>query len=106
MIYTVRLTPEAEQDLDHIAAFISENDSWEKSLNVIDEINKKIDKLDHFPERGGHPIELLPKNIRDYRETRFGPYRIFYQIKNETVSVVAVADGRRDMVAFLTERFG
>lgn len=106
MIYTISLTEKAKQDIEDIAFYISENDSWEKSLYVSGEIEKAIAKLDHHPERGGYPTELLSKKVRDYRETRFSPCRIFYEIRNSTVFVVAVADGRRDMVVFLAERLG
>lgn len=106
MSYLVRLTPEAEADIDSISSYIYEHDSLEKALYVVREINKTIDKLDRFPERGGHPVELLRMDDWNYRETLFGPYRIFYRVEEKTVYVVAVADGRRDLISFLAERLG
>ena len=107
MTYHVRVTPSAKEDIRKIAQYISKNDSPGKSRYVVGEIRKKIQTLNQFPERGGRPVELLLMNDdRDYREILFGPYRIFYQIRDKTVFVVAVADGRRDMIAFLLERFG
>ncbi len=75
-------------------------------MYVVNRIHDTIKTLQHFPERCGYPMELLQQNNKNYRETYFGPYRIFYEIKNGTVYVVAVADGRRDMAAFLAERLG
>ncbi len=106
MGYSVLVMPAAEEDIDAITMYIATHDYKSRARFVAGEIRKKIQTLCHFPERGGHPLELLRKGNREYRETLFGPYRIFYRIEEKTVFVVAVADGRRDMEVFLTGRLG
>ncbi len=42
--------------------------------------------------------------IREYRETRFKPYRVIYRIMGRRVFVHLIADGRRDMRTLLERR--
>ena len=56
------------------------------------------------PRRGNHPRELLDIGIRDYREVFFKSYRIIYRVTEDTVHVLVIADGRRDMQTLLERR--
>jgi len=73
---------------------------------VLDRIQKVIDTLATFPERGSYPKELLAVGIREYRRTFFKPYRVIYRIIGQDVYVYVylIADGRRDMQALLERR--
>ena len=57
-----------------------------------------------FPERGAYPEGLLLLGIWEVREVYYGPYRMFYRIAGRVVQISAVADGRRDLQAFLVNR--
>ena len=50
------------------------------------------------------PKELLALGVREYREVFFKPYRIIYRVQDETVYVLLIADGRRDMQSLLQRR--
>lgn len=63
-----------------------------------------IETLGDMPARGNFPKELDYLGRRDIRELHCGAYRIFYQIEERGVFVIAVADGRRDMREFLRRR--
>ena len=104
MKYTIRLTDDARQDIDAIAFYIAQNDDPRKAKNLVAKLKMTMASLDTFPERGGYPEELLLLDIREVRETYYGPYRIFYRIAGKVVQVLAVADGRRDLQAFLVNR--
>lgn len=41
---------------------------------------------------------------RGFRQFVYGPDRVVYQVKGDWVTVVLVADGRRDMQALMGER--
>jgi toxin ParE1/3/4 len=42
--------------------------------------------------------------IRDYREVFFKPYRVIYRVMGDTVYVLLIVDGRRDMQTLLQRR--
>ncbi|MBT4638932.1 MAG: type II toxin-antitoxin system RelE/ParE family toxin [Bacteroidetes bacterium] len=104
MSYNVLLTNHAAQDLDDMYEFIYLSDSPGKAEYVFMQIEKAIDSLTTFPERGSYPNELKSLGIKQYREVFFKPYRLIYQIKKETVYIMLVTDGRRDMQTLLSKR--
>ena len=71
---------------------------------VVNQIERALSSLSDSPERGAYPKELLALGIREYREVFFKPYRIIYTITAESVFVLLVADGRRDLQALLQRR--
>ena len=67
-------------------------------------IDKTFSSLSKAPERGAYPKELLAIGIRDYREVFFKPYRMIYRVMGDTVYVLIIVDGRRDMQSLLQRR--
>lgn len=56
------------------------------------------------PERGAYPAELLDLAIRRYRQVFFKPYRVVYRVDGDQMTVLLIADGRRDLKALLERR--
>ena len=104
MTYSIRLTEDAKQDIESIAFYIAQNDDPRKAKNLVAKLKAEVQRLNTFPERGAYPEELLLLEIREVREVYYGPYRIFYRIAGRVVQILAVADGRRDLQAFLVNR--
>ena len=104
MAFQVVVTAAAVGDLEEIAEWIAQNDAPARAVEVVDRIESAITALAKFPNRGAHPPELLALGIREYRETSFKPYRIFYRVEGKRVFVDLVADGRRDMQSLLERR--
>jgi len=104
MKYSIRLTDAAKQDIESIAFYIARNDDPRKANNLVAKLKMEMKNLSMFPKRGAYPEELLLLDIREVREVYYGPYRIFYRLTGQVVQVLAVADGRRDLQAFLVER--
>jgi toxin ParE1/3/4 len=75
MSFNVLLTADAASDLEQLYDYIAEHDAPSKADYVLDRIQKVIDTLATFPERGSSPKELLAPGIRAYRQTFFKPYR-------------------------------
>ena len=73
-------------------------------MNTIAQIEKAFNRLSESPGRGTRPKELLALGIREYREIFFKPYRIIYRIDGEVVTILLIADGRRDMQTLLQRR--
>ena len=53
------------------------------------------------PRRGTHPKEFLDLGIREYRGIFFKCYRIIYRVMDNTVYVLLITDGRRDIQPLL-----
>ncbi len=104
MPFQVFLTDDAAQDLEDLCAYIEKHDAPDKANHVLEQIEKGFTSLSENPQRGTYPKELLAIGLREYREVYFKPYRIIYRVLAETVYVMVIADGRRDMLALLQRR--
>ena len=104
MKYSVDLTRSAQADLIDIVEWIAGNDSTERAMHVLDQIQSRLESLIRHPERGSVPSELKNLGIDKYRQVFFKPYRIIYQIRGQRVIVNLIADGRRDMSVLLQRR--
>lgn len=107
----VRIAAGAERDLTTI---------WRRRLaqggsegpdgadTLLDRIVAGIQGLSDHPMRGAVPTELEALGIRAYRQLSLPPFRIIYLPQESEdgmmVSVVVIADARRDFRALLEER--
>lgn len=73
-------------------------DAWLQGIVVA------IEGLATFPDRGPVPPELEALGISTYRQLLHVPFRIIYERSDDTVTVMIVADGRRDFRTLLEER--
>ena len=103
-MYSVELTVSAVEDLNDIVQWIARNDSADKALTVLDQIQSRINSLKDQPARGAAPLELKNLDIDKYREVFFKPYRIIYHARENRVIINLIADGRRDMSVLLQRR--
>ena len=104
MRFDVLLTEHAERDLAELYDYIAEHDTPGNAARVLDRIERALQSLSTFPERGSHLKELLALGMREYRQTFFKPYRLIYRIVEQRVYVYLVVDGRRDMQGLLARR--
>ena len=102
--YEAILTEDAERDLAEIFDYIAAHDTLAAANHVLDRIERVIDDLSSFPERGSFPKELIALGIRDYRQVLFGPYRLIYRVIGTSVYIYLIVDGRRDMQSLLARR--
>jgi len=94
-IYFPVFTKFAEEDLAEILDyFVDKNPSYISKL--LKRIEIRLEELRHFPQRGRVVPELEKKSITDYRELIEGNYRIIYHIKDQTVFILSIIDGRRN----------
>jgi toxin ParE1/3/4 len=101
--YSVTVTQTAEDDLDEIISYIAE-DNVSIALKILDKLQKTINSLKYFSERGRRVPELLDKNIKEYRELIEPPWRIIYKLENNDVNVITIIDGRRNVQDILTKK--
>ena len=102
--YSVVLTDDAEQDIEEIGEYIARSKSMQRALHVTQAIRQAVESLSDFPERGTIVTELLEQGEPDYRQIRFKPYMIIYQVSAGAVVVQLIADGRRNMRTLLLRR--
>jgi toxin ParE1/3/4 len=90
--YPVEKSPEAERDLAEIWHFIA-LDSIGAADGVIETIDEKMVLLSEWPFAGRERDEYLP----GLRSIGAGKYLLFYQVRGETVQVIRVVHGSRDL---------
>ncbi len=99
----IRWTRTARRDLDVLVDYIAD-DSIENALAVLDRLQARAESLTTAAERGRVVPELRAVDVHQYREVIERPWRIVYRIESESVLVLAVLDGRRDLRSLLLER--
>lgn len=104
MTQAVQLTEDALGDLDDIHAYVAAQDGLARADRLVDAIRGVLAKLADFPQRGEYPKELAALGIRQFRQVHHKPYRMIYHATAETVVVMLIADGRRDMQSLLQRR--
>ena len=102
--YSVVLTDDAKADLQDIYDYVADYDAPLKADQLLGKLEKLVESLKSFPERGAATKELSALGIREYREIYFKPYRVIYRITGKTVAVYLIVDGRRDMQSLLLRR--
>jgi len=93
----------AQCDLDAIVTYIA-TDSIENALSVLDRLQKRADSLTTAAESGRLVPELRSIGVHQYRELVERPWRIVYRIEPDSVMVLAVLDGRRELESLLLDR--
>ena len=104
MGFQVFLVGVAEDDLFELYRYVKENDSEQKALDLIENIEGLIMNLDSLPSRDHIPKELDRISVKNYREVNYKSYRVLYEIEGKKVNVFAILDGRRDLQDVLERR--
>lgn len=104
MPYKIEITEQAIRDLEELYDYIYLKDVPGEAEYVIDKIESIVNELVDYPNRGVYPLELREIGIKEFREVFFKPYRIIYRIIKDTIYIMLITDGRRDMQALLQRR--
>ena len=101
--FRVRWAEVAVRDLEELVGFVA-LDSEVDAERILSRLEARAATLEASPERGRFVPELARFAMRTWRELVVGPYRLVYRIEGDTVNVLAVLDGRRDLEDLLLER--
>ena len=102
--FEVELTRAATEDLADIQAYIAESGSIAAAFDLLETMLTRIEALEQFPFRGSIPRELEKLGVDEFRQLVVGRYLLIYTIADQRVSIVLIADGRRDMKTLLRQR--
>ena len=101
--FRVQRAEAAVRDLEEPVSFIAV-DSQAAAGRVLKRLETRAATLKSSPGRGRVVPELARFGMRTWRELVVRPYRLVYRIEGDTVNVLALFDGRRDLEDLLLER--
>jgi len=101
--FRVLWSDSAANDLEEIVTFAAET-SGVDAQRLLERLRLLAARLESLPLRGRIVPELARFGIGSWRELVAKPYRLVYRLAGDTVSVVALFDGRRDLEDVLLER--
>jgi toxin ParE1/3/4 len=104
MRFAIRLTEDAERDLEDIYTDIAEHDCRQNADYVLERLLEVTVSPTTTPELGLIPKELAALGIQEYRQVFFKPYRVIYRQFDRQIVIYVIADGRRDMQSLLARR--
>jgi len=94
----VRLTPEAEADLEGIGDKIAERNAA-RAVTYVRELQERCLRIAEFPHAG----PPRPQRGEGIRIAIHGKYVIVYRVRDETVQVLRVVHGARDLDALFAD---
>jgi plasmid stabilization system protein ParE len=101
--FEIHWSVEAFRDLEDLLEHI-ERDRPAAAAGVRDRIFGSVESLQRFPRRGRAIREFLPLGKKDVREIVVAPWRIFFEVRNQAVEILAVVDGRRNVEDLILRR--
>jgi len=101
--YYIKWAAPAREDVNEIIEYISKT-NINYATKILDGIEKKVKKLDMFPERNRIVPEFEENGYLIYREIIVEYWRIIYKIENDYVYIMLVIDGRRNLEELLLKK--
>jgi toxin ParE1/3/4 len=97
----VHILAGAEEDLRRYILRAFGEAAWSESYL---KIKQSVRALQDSPEIGSIPDELIDLHFDHYRQIVSGMNRIFYEIREDSLYIHIICDGRRDMRSLLMRR--
>lgn len=102
--YRVILTPEAENDLREIYRYIASVLQEQTAAHrLVAKIKDAILDLETMPERWSL-YHQAPWESRGLRKAVVGNYIVFYYLQGQSVFVISILYGKRDIETILSQR--
>jgi toxin ParE1/3/4 len=102
--YNILWSKDAADDFFEIISYIKYNSSMTQAVKIYDKIIKSIDILSTLPNSGKIVDELTTIGINEIHEIVERPWRIFYRIEGNTVYILSILDGRRNIEEILYKK--
>ena len=101
--YSVFWTATALEDLELIITFMAQ-ETPSRAENWLKKIQAKAQSLSKNPKRGRLPPELIHIPQLPFKEIVISPWRLIYQIKEQSIQILAFLDSRRNLEDILFDR--
>lgn len=102
--YVINMSEGAAGDLDAIHAYAADQRSLDDADILLDALYGRVETLEQFALRGGLVPETAKTANLALRQILHLPYRLIYRVVDDTVTIIAIVDGRRDVQTFLRQR--
>ena len=100
-MFSVKLSPDAVQDLKGIKTYITDElQNPIAAKNTIDKIVSTYENLSLFPE-SGIPVQKYISFPTDYKFVLANNYSIFYRIEQNSVLIVRILFSKRNFIQIL-----
>jgi toxin ParE1/3/4 len=101
----VRLTPQAERDIDNYVVYLAEEADVETAIRFFDAVHETIQIVFGTPGMGRIRIVSNPRlsGIRQWAVSGFTKYLMFYRSGPMGIEIVRVLHGARDIDRILDE---
>jgi len=101
---SIVITPEADRDLEETALFI-ETDSPSAAKRFLDAATSGFRSLSDAPRIGGRveTSNTALTGLRRWRVPGFENHLIFYRVTDESIEIIRVLHGARDIESILSE---
>lgn len=94
MIYEIKLTKQAQRDLDDIIDYTLQRWGHEQMGRYVRELGATIEQLAERPTRQGRSLDELKPGLRYERHRQH--YFIFYRVEGQRVEILRILHQRRD----------
>lgn len=102
--YRVAISAGAQGDLADIHRWIADDRGTDAAESFLDGVIERIDTLELYPLRGPVPREIAGLGMDLFRQSSMGRYRLIYRVDPAQVTILMIADGRRDLQSLLEAR--
>lgn len=102
--YRVAIGAGAQRDLVEIHRWVADDRGADAAAELLDDMIERIEALERFPVRGPVPREIAGLGMDMFRQSSMGRYRLIYRVDPGQVTILMIADGRRDLQSLLEAR--
>jgi plasmid stabilization system protein ParE len=94
----------AAEDLREVIAWLLDRDAAGAARSLLADVDRRIKRVEEFPESGRVVPALAREGITRYREVIVDPWRVLYTVTAENIRVLAFIDSRRNTEDILLYR--
>ncbi|WP_375271331.1 type II toxin-antitoxin system RelE/ParE family toxin [Sphingomonas sp.] len=102
MTHRIIISEGAQQDFINIHRYLADEAGQDEADATVERLAERGGSLADFPDRG--TLVDLPTDGVRVRSILVAPFRVFYEVTDETVTIFAILHTRRDTAALLDER--
>jgi toxin ParE1/3/4 len=104
MRYKIIWSKDAGEEFVEIISWYKYNTGKNVAQKIYTKINSQIKKLKDMPENGKRAQILKDIWINDYRQIIQDHWIIYYKVEGQSIHIVSVIDGRRNLEEILYKK--